>query len=107
MTDKKVTAKPTAPAETPAAKPALTTDSDLIWQEIKDLPIEMFALPNQFVAQYCTPVPVDPTKLYLLLRTSAVLPSLEVSVQKNFTVEMADKWAVVSRKPPVPAHMKR
>lgn len=105
MTDKKAPAKPTAPAEEAVKAPP--TDSDLIWQEIKNLPIEMFALPDQFVGQYCTPVPVDPTRLYLLLRTSAVLPSLEESVKKNFTVEMADKWAIVSRRPPVPAHMKK
>ena len=93
MTDKKKTVTQEAPVDVPK------TEADLMWDEIKGRPIEMFALPEQVVAQHCTPVPLDPNKLYLTLRSSAVLPSLEASVSKDFHVEMADRWAVVTRKP--------
>lgn len=104
MTNEKKTAKPAdAAPETPAVP---KTASEQIWEEIKGLPIEMFALPDQTVEQYCSPQPlIDPSRLYVLLRTSSVLPSLEESVKKGFTVEMADKWAIVTRRPPVPAHL--
>jgi len=101
MTDKKKLPTQTTAPEAPAAQePAPKTEADKMWDEIKDLPIEMFALPNQTVAQHCSPVPVDPAKLYLVMRSTAVLPSLEVSIQKGFNVEMADRFAVVTRKVP-------
>lgn len=68
-----------------------------IWKEIKDRNIEMFALPDQVVHMHCHPVAVDPSKLYLLTNSSAVLPSLEVAVGKNYVVELANKFVVVSR----------
>jgi len=105
-TDKKTSTPaevPVAVTKAPTPPAPVKNDADVMWDQIKDLPIEMFALPNQVVAMHCTPVPVDPTKLYLVLRSSAVLPSLEESLKRNFTVEMVDKWAVVTRvRPPLP-----
>ena len=71
-----------------------------IWNEIKDKNIEMFALPDQKVHMHCRPVPVEPSKLYLLINSSAVLPSLEVAAGKKYTVELADKFVIVSRVAP-------
>lgn len=68
-----------------------------IWDSIKDLSIEMFALPNQFVHMHCRPLFLDPSKLHLVINSSAVLPSLEVAVGKGFSVELADKYVVVSK----------
>lgn len=81
------------------------TEAGEIWNEIKDLNIEMFALPGQKVDMHCTPVPADPTKLFLLTNSSAVLPSLEAAVNKDakgnfqnrFVVELADRFVTVTR----------
>lgn len=78
------------------------TEAGNIWNEIRFKEIQMFALPGQTVAHYCKPVVVEPSKLYLLTTASAVLPSLEEAVGKNYVVESIDKYTVVSRKPTFP-----
>lgn len=76
------------------------TEAGTIWGEIKDKNIEMFALPNQKVHMHCHPVPVEPNKLYLLTNSTAVLPSLESSINKDgnvYVVELADRFVTVAR----------
>jgi hypothetical protein len=134
MPKKKVTTKKIVKAtkKSPAKKPApvvapvayaepVKTDAEKIWEEIQHLPIEMFALPNQVVAQHCEPLPfaIDPSRLFLITRSTATLPSLEFSLQsftknsktraeelakkghvvevKEYTVELADKYVIVGR----------
>lgn len=74
------------------------TVAEKLWNEIKNKNIDMFALPNQVVEQYCKPVNIEPSKLYLLTSASSVLPSLEVALGPKFTVERLDKYLVVSKK---------
>jgi len=81
MTDKKTEAK---------------TPADVIWDEIKDLNIEMFALPGQKVHHYCKPVSVDPTKLFLLTTAGSVLPALESVVTPKYVVDKQERFLVVS-----------
>ena len=73
-----------------------TTIADKIWQEIKNKPLEMFALPKQFVNMYCSPVIVEPTKLYLLSTVPATLPALEVALKDLYFVEKIDRYICVS-----------
>lgn len=73
------------------------SEAGKIWDEIKEKSIEMFALPDQKVADHCTPVNIEPSKLYLRTKSSAVLPSLEVSCGKKFAVELVDKYVTVTR----------
>lgn len=68
-----------------------------IWSEIRDKSIEMFALPDQTVSMHCHPVPIEPTKLYLLTNSSSVLPSLETALGKKYVVELVDRFVTVSR----------
>lgn len=68
-----------------------------IWNEIKDKTIEMFALPDQIVSMHAHPVPVEPSKLFLVTNSSAVLPSLEAAVGKKYVVELAGQFITVSR----------
>lgn len=88
---------------TPPAAPSVS-EADKIWSEIRFRPIEMFALPNQVVEQHCTPFAADPNKLFLTTRSTAVLPSLEAACGKDFVVELADKFIIVTRSvaPPTP-----
>lgn len=74
------------------------TEAGKIWLEIKDKNINMFALPNQKVHQYCQPKVVEPTKLYLIVSVSSVLPLLEESIGAKYNVELVNKYVVVSRK---------
>lgn len=110
-----VSVVPSAPVKSEAEK---------IWEEIQLLPIEMFALPNQVVAQHCDPLPfaIDPNRLFLFTRSTATLPSLEATLDaysvllkkqatemakrghvievKEYKVELADKYVIVSRATP-------
>lgn len=73
------------------------TEASKIWNEIKDKEILMFALPNQKVSDYCSPVLVEPTKLYLLVTATSVTPSLEAAVGSKYSVDLVNKYTVVSR----------
>jgi len=73
------------------------TEAGKIWDEIKDRPVEMFALPDQKIFQYASPALVEPSKLYLVARASSALPAIETAVGKNYTVELVDRYVVVSR----------
>jgi hypothetical protein len=96
-TNKPVLNKP-VPEKPLTAQEALgDTEAYKIWQEIKDKPISMFGLPNQVVSQYCVPIPVDPSKLFLMITASSVLPSLEATAGNKYVVELAGKYVVVSR----------
>lgn len=72
------------------------TEANKIWKEIKDRPIAMFGLPNQVISQYCVPTPVDPSRLYLMLTASAVLPSLEFAIAPKYSAELAGKYIIVA-----------
>jgi hypothetical protein len=88
----------TAPVAAHKSTP-VKTEAQKIWDEIQNLPILMFGLPDQTVAMHCSPMAVEPSKLYLITRSSATLPSLESSIGKGFTVELADKFVIVARAP--------
>lgn len=75
------------------------TEAGAIWNEIKDRDIEMFALPDQKVQMHCHPINIEPTKLYLVTNSTAVLPSLETAVGKKFVVELVDRFVTVTRAP--------
>lgn len=95
---------PVVPVPPPHPVP-VKSEADKIWEEIKNLPIQMFGLPDQFVVQHVTPVPVEPTNLYVTIRSTAALPSLEAAIAPAFTVELADKFVIIKRvpKPLVPS----
>lgn len=90
---------PAAPPPAPPAPPKVKLESEKIWEEIKNLPIAMFGLPDQFVLQHCTPVPVEPSALYVTIRSTAALPSLEAAIHPAYTVELADKFVIIRRAP--------
>lgn len=75
------------------------TEAQKMWDEIKDLPIQMFGLPGQTVAMHANPIWIEPSKLYLTIRSTATLPSLEETIKGRFNVELVDKFVVVTRVP--------
>jgi hypothetical protein len=116
MTIKKT--ETTTTAETTVEKTTKTTEAQAIWNEIKDLSIAMFGLPDQTVEDYCTFIPIESSRLYLMTRSSAALPALETTLQAHgeraetqakktgainksqFSVELVDKYIVVARLTP-------
>jgi hypothetical protein len=104
--------------KTESKQVASKTEAQSIWEEIENLTIQMFGLPGQTVAHHCTVVPIEPTHLYVTIRSSAVLPALEVSLKEHadkvaaimrrsggvnnsvFIVEQADKYIIISRAKP-------
>jgi hypothetical protein len=83
---------------TKAAVP--TTEADKIWAEIRHKPVDMFALPNQTVESYCEQAKIDPNRCFLLYKksASAIIPALENSIAKDFTIEVMDKYIIVARR---------
>jgi len=81
-------------------KKKASTEAEKIWEEIENLQIEMFALPDQKVSNYCKPFPVnpDPDKLYLISTAGSVLPSLEAALGNKYSVELVNKYLIVTRK---------
>lgn len=55
-------------------------ESDKIWEEIKDLPIAMFALSNQVVSNHVERIDLDPSVVHLRTKSSAVIASLDDAV---------------------------
>lgn len=92
------------------------TEAGRIWNDIKDREIFMFALPDQRVSHHASPVLIDTEKLYLVLQSSAALPSLEEAVGKSdprrgivaYAVTLEDRFAVVTPVPvPLSAKLKK
>lgn len=87
----------TASKDAETVKKLQSTEAGAIWDEIKDKPIDMFALPDQQVHMHVHPVNIEPSKLYLVLNSSSVLPSLEAAVGNKFVVELVNKYVSVTR----------
>jgi hypothetical protein len=75
------------------------TEAGKIWDEIKNRPIDMFAIPGQVVSQHAFPSNIDHTKLYLTAKATSVLPALETALGSNYVVELAGRFVTVSRAP--------
>jgi hypothetical protein len=54
-----------------------TTVAGQIWAKIERLPFPMFALPGKVLRDYLTPVPIDPSRLFLAYKVGSVIPMLE------------------------------
>lgn len=96
VVEQKAPVAPSVYVSAPVTLP-VATEAQRIWEEIRYRSIEMFALPGQIVEQHCDPLYVDPNRLFLTVRSTATLPSLEVSCGKDFVVELADKFVIVTR----------
>lgn len=80
------------------------SEAEQIWEEIKTLPINMFALSNQKVEQHVVRVPMPGRELLLKLVSTATLPALEETLANGFLtkgrkyeVELAEGYTIVRR----------
>lgn len=76
----------------------LTGESEKIWNEIKDIQLDLFGLPDQTIEKVCIPVDVEPSSLYIQSNVGAVYAALETVLSKNFSIEMVGKFWVIARK---------
>lgn len=74
------------------------TPSDIIWEEIRNIQISLFALPGKTVEQYCKRVSIEPNKCFLLQSVSSVLPALEEAIGNKYNCELMQKYIVITRK---------
>lgn len=72
--------------------------ADQIWNEIKDLKIDIYSLPNQRISDHCTEIKIEPTKLYLQSKIPAIIPFLESIIPNKFQVYLVDKYICISTK---------
>jgi hypothetical protein len=73
--------------------------SEEIWNDIKDKHIEMFALANAKVSDYCIPVNLDPSRCFLTFKASSVLPALESAFGNVYEFEITkNNYIIVSKK---------
>ena len=73
-------------------------NAEKMWSEIQNVTLDIFALPGQLVKDHCSPVPLDPNKCYLEVKSPAVLPALESAVGTKYSVEKVDRFIVLSNK---------
>lgn len=62
-------------------------EADKLWNEIKGLKIEIFSLPRQKVENHVVPLKGTPDKLFLKLKSPAVLPALEQTLSLKKSVK--------------------
>ena len=86
-----------AAAQSPEVKPVPEkTIPEKIWLSIKDTRIDMFGLPGQTISTYCSPVMIEPSKLYLSYKSGAVLPAMETALVNKYSVELYEKFIIVA-----------
>jgi hypothetical protein len=69
-----------------------------VWEEIRNLQIEMFCLPPQSVEYYTSVVSHNDTMAILSYKVPSMIASLESLIGNKFTVEPKEKYLVVTRK---------
>jgi hypothetical protein len=73
------------------------TAAEKIWDEIKEKNVEMFSLPPQPVSSHCSPIAIEPTKLYLQYKASSLITALETALGSKYSVNLSGKFITVSR----------
>lgn len=77
------------------------TDSDRMWDEVANLKVDVYGLPNQRVQDHVARMNIPSPKLFLKLKSAAVLPALEEAFGKKFAVELNEGgYVTVSRTEP-------
>jgi hypothetical protein len=93
-------------------KMALTEAQQKIWDAIKDLDVEYFALPWQTISTICNPLNLVPDVLYVNLKSSAAIRSIELALNKKvvrvdkemipmFVVEQQNKYFLIKNNPDI------
>jgi hypothetical protein len=85
----------------PVVEKKILTTSEQIWEEIKNLPLDLYSLPNQRVEMHVIPILIPGNTLIVTLKVSGVLPVLESTLAsrltggKKYKLELADGGRVL------------
>jgi hypothetical protein len=72
-------------------------ESDVIWDEVKDLPIEMFSLPNQKVSDHVVKIPLPGKVATVKLKSSSVITSLDHALSRKYDVIQGEVYTTIGR----------
>ena len=70
---------------------------DKLWEEIKDKPIDMFALPGKRVQDFVSKVMGTANSLLVSVKVGAAIPALEQTLGNTFKVVPDEKYVTVSK----------
>lgn len=84
------------PPDAPPSPPM--SEAKKLWEEIKDVQLNMFALPDQTVGQYCKFIQIEPVRCFVTIKVSSVLTALEDALGSKYNIESAGKFVILSRK---------
>jgi hypothetical protein len=73
-------------------------ESDKIWEEVKDLPIEMFSLPNQKISDHVTKIALPGKVVTVKLKSSSVITSLDYALSNKYDVVQGELYTTIGRK---------
>lgn len=76
----------------------IPTPSDVIWENIKDIQISLFALPAKRLSELCKRDTIEPSKCFLVPSAFSLLPILEEAIGDKYTCEMMQKYIIISNK---------
>jgi hypothetical protein len=78
------------------------SQADQLWNKIKNLDLELYALPDQKVHKHCKRFDIMPDCLHLKITSTAVLPALEellmkvrLAPEEKFEITQAGPYTVV------------
>lgn len=77
---------------------AKKTEAGKIWDDIKDVAINVFGAEDHKVNKYVQKLDLPGQNLYVKIAVGAALPALENSIGRHFTVELCDGYVMISRK---------
>lgn len=76
------------------------TKADKIWENIKDMNLDLFALPGQKVSMHAKRIPIHDEFVHLKLSSQAVLAALESVLGSKYLVEPGEQYVVVKQSLP-------
>jgi hypothetical protein len=72
--------------------------ADQIWAEIAKVDTQAYGLPGQTIDKFCTPIPVEPTKLYLKYTNSTIVAFMQEVLSTRYDVDLNGLYITVERK---------
>ena len=91
----------------------LTEAQQKIWNDIKNLDVEWYGLPDQKVENICTPINIDPEKLFVNLKGPASLVTIEKALYQittfgwdgkkvvKYVIEQKERFGLISLNPTI------
>lgn len=74
---------------------AASSQTNHIWESIKNFDLNLYSLPNQKVHMHCKVLPLSEKELYLTSSVAGFLPALENAIGSSYIVEKQDKYIIV------------